>query len=175
MLSLPRLLDHPGCRRIKGAVGEGIPACDTWREIMIRTPKALLCDLLTALIDSWSLWDSVAGNVQDGRRWRAAYLKRTYTEGRYRPYEILVREAAEAEGLSGDLGDRLVERYAELSPCPEVEGVLGALQGRIPLGVVTTCSERLGRLAAARAGIAFDTIVTAERAGFYKPHPRPYR
>ena len=24
-------------------------------------------------------------------------------------------------------------------------------------------------------GIGFDTIVTAQRAGFYKPHPRPYR
>jgi len=53
--------------------------------------------------------------------------------------------------------------------------VLGGLQGRIPLGVVTNCAEKLGRLAAARTGIAFDTIVTAERAGFYKPHPRPYR
>jgi 2-haloacid dehalogenase len=134
-----------------------------------------LFDLLTALIDSWSLWDSVAGNVHDGRRWRAGYLKITYAEGRYRPYEILVREAAEAAGLPGDLGNRLVERYAELAPWPGVDGVLGALQGRIPLGVVTNCSERLGRLAAARTGIVFDTIVTAERAGFYKPHPSPYR
>ena len=24
-------------------------------------------------------------------------------------------------------------------------------------------------------GIGFDVVVTAERAGFYKPHPRPYR
>jgi FMN phosphatase YigB (HAD superfamily) len=45
----------------------------------------------------------------------------------------------------------------------------------MPLGVVTNCSEALGRLAAARTGIVFDVIVTAERAGFYKPHPRPYR
>jgi FMN phosphatase YigB (HAD superfamily) len=52
---------------------------------------------------------------------------------------------------------------------------MGALQGRIPIGVVTNCSETLGRLAAARTGIRFDTIVTAERAGFYKPHPHPYR
>ena len=57
-------------------------------------PKAVLFDLLTALIDSWTLWDAVAGNRDDGRRWRAAYLKNTYAEGRYRPYETLVREAA---------------------------------------------------------------------------------
>jgi 2-haloacid dehalogenase len=138
-------------------------------------PRALLFDLLTALIDSWTLWNSVAGNVPDGRRWREAYLKITYAEGRYRPYETLVGEAAKAVDLSPDLGDRLVERYSELAPWPEVEEVLNCLKGRIPLGVVTNCSERLGRLAAARTGIAFDTVVTAERAGFYKPHPHPYR
>jgi hypothetical protein len=47
-------------------------------------PKAVLFDLLTALIDSWTLWDRIAGNLEDGRRWRAAYLKFTYAEGRYR-------------------------------------------------------------------------------------------
>ena len=101
-------------------------------------PKALLFDLLTALIDSWTLWDNVARNTQDGRRWRAAYLKITYAEGKYRPYEVLVREAAESVDLSPELAHRLVERYPELSPWPEVEEVLGSLQGRIPLGVVTT-------------------------------------
>jgi FMN phosphatase YigB (HAD superfamily) len=42
--------------------------------------------------------------------------------------------------------------------------------------VVTNCSEALGRRARARVavGFDFDAVVTAERAGFYKPHPRPY-
>jgi 2-haloacid dehalogenase len=140
-----------------------------------RKYRAVLFDLLTGLIDSWSLWDSVAGDPDDGRRWRAAYLKNTYAEGRYRPYETLVREAAIEVGLSPDLGDPLAARYAELSPWPEVPEILGKLQGTFRLGVVTNCSEALGPIAAARTGIAFDTIVTAERAGFYKPHPRPYR
>src|SRR5579884_3790317 len=138
-------------------------------------PQAVLFDLLTALIDSWNLWDEVAGNTEDGRRWRAAYLKITYAEGRYRPYETLVREAAQAVGLSPDLGKRLTASYGELAPWPEVKEIVGALQGTLPLGVVTNCSEALGRLAVARTGIAFDVVVTAERAGFYKPHPRPYR
>jgi len=137
-------------------------------------PKALLFDLLTALIDSWTLWDNVAGSAEHGRRWRAAYLKSTYAEGRYRPYRTLVGDAAEAVGLLPDLAEQLVQRYAELQPWPEVHEVLGTLQGQIPLGVVTNCSEALAGIAAARTGIAFDTIVTAERAGFYKPHPRPY-
>ncbi|RAI37052.1 hypothetical protein CH341_29925 [Rhodoplanes roseus] len=41
--------------------------------------------------------------------------------------------------------------------------------------MVTNCSVRLGRLAAARLAIDWDCIVTAEEAGFYKPDPRPYR
>ena len=138
-------------------------------------PTAVLFDLLTALIDSWSLWDAVAGNSEDGRRWRAAYLKNTYAEGRYRPYEMLVREAAVAVGLSAALGDQLAARYGELTPWPEVAEILGPLQGRVPLAIVTNCSETLGRIAAARTGIAFDSIVTAERAWFYKPNAAPYR
>lgn len=113
--------------------------------------------------------------MPDGRRWRAAYLKNTYAEGRYRPYEALVREAAAEAELSPELGDRLAARYGELSPWPEVAEVLGKLQGTFRLGIATNCSEALGRLAAARTGIMFDTIVTAERAGFYKPHPTPYQ
>jgi 2-haloacid dehalogenase len=137
--------------------------------------RVVLFDLLTGLIDSWSLWDSVAGSREDGRRWRAAYLKNTYGEGSYRPYETLVGEAAVEVGLSPELANRLAARYGELSPWPEVPELLGRLHSRFPLGIVTNCSEALGRLAAARTGISFDTIVTAERAGFYKPRPEPYR
>jgi 2-haloacid dehalogenase len=137
-------------------------------------PKAVLFDLLTALIDSRTLWDAVAGNSEDGRRWRAAYLKNTYAEGSYRSYQTLVREAAVAVGLSDALGDQLAARYGELTPWPEVAEILGPLQGRVPLAIVTNCSEELGRIATARTGVTFDSIVTAERAGFYKPHAAPY-
>jgi 2-haloacid dehalogenase len=140
-----------------------------------RRPHAVLFDLLTALLDSGTLWDAVAGNAADGRRWRAAYLKNTYAAGGYRPYETMVREAAVVVGLSGDLGDRLTARYGDLAPWPEVAEVLGALHGQVPLGVVTNCSEALGGIAVARTGLVFDAVVTAERAGFYKPHPAPYR
>jgi 2-haloacid dehalogenase len=67
-----------------------------------------------------------------------------------------------------------VSSYGELAPWPEVNEVLGMLQRHVPLAVVTNCSERLGRIAAARIGVAFDLVVTAEQAGYYKPHPRPY-
>ena len=137
-------------------------------------PHAVLFDLLTALVDSWSLWDAVAGGA-DGRRWRAAYLRNTYATAAYRPYEALVREAAVEVGLQAILADRLTERYGELAPWPETAEVLGAIARHIPLAVVTNCSEALARVAAARTGIGFEAVVSAERAGFYKPHPRPYR
>ena len=137
-------------------------------------PKAVLFDLLTALIDSWTLWDRVAG-AADGRRWRAAYLKLTYATGSYRSYEALVREAAVEVRLPPGLAENLAARYGELQPWPEAAEVLGSLHGALPLGVVTNCSEALGHVAVGRIGIDFDVIVTAERAGFYKPDPRPYR
>lgn len=55
---------------------------------------AVLFDLLTALLDSWSLWNRIAGNEAAGRAWRAEYLKLTYGCGAYRSYETLVEEAA---------------------------------------------------------------------------------
>jgi 2-haloalkanoic acid dehalogenase type II len=134
----------------------------------------VLFDLLSGLLDSWSLWDAVAGSRDDGRRWRAAYLRRTYRTGAYKPYEELVAEAAEETGLRGDLADRLAERYGEIKPWPEVARTLGALSGHVPLAVVTNCSNSLGAKAVAATSIAFDVVVTAERAGFYKPDPRPY-
>jgi 2-haloacid dehalogenase len=142
---------------------------------MVRRYDAVLFDLLTALVDSWSLWNRVAGDAETGGRWRAAYLRNTYGAGRYRAYEALVADAAEEVGLARRLADGLASGYAALEPWPEAPGVLRALSGAVPLGIVTNCSEELGRVAAGRTGADFAAVVTAERAGFYKPHPRPYR
>jgi 2-haloalkanoic acid dehalogenase type II len=136
---------------------------------------AVLFDLLTALLDSWTLWDSVAGSAEAGRRWRAAYLNLTYGCGAYRPYETLVREAAEATGLSVREAQALSDRWDELRPWDDAAGFLAPLAARMPLGVVTNCSEALGRSAASRVCVPFRVVVTSERAGYYKPDPHPYR
>lgn len=136
---------------------------------------AVLFDLLTALLDSWSVWDRAAGSVEAGRRWRAKYLELTYGCGAYRPYETLVREAAEATGLSARHADALDAAWDSLQPWDDAREVLGVLGKRFRLGVVTNCSERLGRRAAQAVGVPFDVVVTSERAGFYKPNPVPYR
>jgi len=134
---------------------------------------AVVFDLLTALIDSWTLWNAVAGSEADGLRWRQRYLEITYGCGAYRPYETLVREAARDAGLPEGLGDELEQRWQELQPWPEAPRVLKQLG--LPLDVATNCSDRLGRLAADRVGVPFAVIETAESVGFYKPRPEVYR
>lgn len=141
----------------------------------MRKYEAVLFDLLTALIDSWTLWDEVAGSVERGRAWRTEYLRLTYGCGVYRPYETLAAEAAEAVGLGRQYAVQLESTWLRLKPWPEAPAVLTALARTHRLGVVTNCSERLGRAAAEAIGVPFAVIVTAERAGCYKPDPRPYR
>jgi 2-haloacid dehalogenase len=136
---------------------------------------AVLFDLLTALVDSWSLWNRVAGSEAAGRAWRGEYLKLTYGCGAYRPYEALVEEAAIASGLPAGRAKDLENAWLDLEPWEDARPLLRRLARDYRLGVVTNCSERLGRLAANRLEVPFDVVVTSERAGFYKPRPEPYR
>jgi 2-haloalkanoic acid dehalogenase type II len=135
---------------------------------------AVIFDLLSALIDSWSLWDDVAGGEGPGRRWRLRYLEITYATGTYRPYEDLVAESATDEGLGADAAAHLVDRWAELDPWPEAPAVLRRLGDTHRLGVVTNCSVTLGRAAARSLDVSFDAVMTAEEAGAYKPLAAPY-
>ena len=135
---------------------------------------AVLFDLLSALLDSWSLWDDVAGDEATGRRWRHRYLAVTYATGDYAPYDELVARAASDEGLDPALAAELVRRWDELTPWPEAPAAVGALADVVRIGVVTNCSVDLGRRAAARVGVPFDVVLTAEEAGAYKPRPAPY-
>lgn len=141
----------------------------------MKSYAAVLFDLLTALLDSWTVWNRVAGDEAKGRRWREEYLKLTYGCGEYQPYESLVRIAATRAGLPERLQKDLDGAWETLEPWDDAREVLARLAKTHRLGVVTNCSQRLGRLAAKRLGVAFDVVVTAERAGFYKPRPEPYR
>jgi len=138
-------------------------------------PKAILFDLLTALLDSWSLWNRSAESVEAGRAWRAEYLRLTYGCGRYVDYQALVRQSAQIVGLPPSAPLALAANWLTLEPWPEAADVLSRLKGRTKLAVVTNCSERLGRQAAAILPVQWDVIVTAEEAGAYKPDSRPYR
>ncbi|PUA20659.1 HAD-IA family hydrolase [Glaciimonas sp. PCH181] len=141
---------------------------------MAQKYQAVLCDLLTALLDSWSVWNKTAGSEETGRIWRAEYLRLTYGCGAYQPYEELVEQAAKNSGIAPSLAKELEQNWLALDPWPGVVSTLTALKKTHRIGVVTNCSERLGRIAADRVGVPFDIVVTSEQAGFYKPHPRPY-
>ncbi|CAM3602842.1 Nucleotidase [Bordetella sputigena] len=138
-------------------------------------PRAVLFDLLTALLDSWTVWNAAAGSAEKGRAWRARYLQLTYGCGAYEPYEDLVRQAARDTGLQPSAPNALEARWDELPPWDGARELLRALRPHCKLAVVTNCSRGLGTRAAARMGVDWDVVVTSEEAGFYKPDPRPYR
>jgi len=151
-----------------------VPAASTAEPPQARRFDAVAFDLLTGLLDSWTLWNAVAGGEEAGRTWRAAYLQHTYGEGRYRPYEELVEESALATGLTAACADALIRRWSELEPWPEAARVLAQLSSEYRLAVVTNCSESLARAAVAKIGASFTVLVSAERAGWYKPQPQSY-
>ena len=142
----------------------------------MRRYDAVMFDLLTALLDSWTLWNSVAGGAGPGLRWRRRYLELTYGCGAYRPYETLVAEAAAETAMAPGAAAALAARWGELTPWPEAPALLAGLrQAGLKLAVATNCSIPLGRQAAARVGVAFEAVVTSEEAGFYKPRAEVYR
>jgi 2-haloacid dehalogenase len=135
-----------------------------------RPYHAVAFDLLTGLLDSWTLWTAVS--PKHGLAWRDRYLRLAYGAGRYRQYESLVSEAASDVGLPGAATTKLVQRWMELSPWPETHQVLNGI--RVPIAVVTNCSDDLAAIAVGKLGIEVAVLVTAETAGWYKPAPRPY-
>ncbi len=137
---------------------------------------AVAFDLLTGLLDSWTLWDRAAGGRALGRAWRHAYLTLTYEAGNYVEYESLVQQAAVVAGAPADAASRLIETWDALEPWPDAISVLGELSEAVPLAVVTNCSNALAARAMARLrSIPFVACVTAEQVGAYKPDPRTYQ
>ena len=122
---------------------------------------AVLFDLLTALIDSWTLWNRVGGTASARRKWRAEYLRLTYGCGAYRSHEDLVRESAISSGLTESHAACLDASWDSLQPWDDAIPLLHCLAPHYRLGVVTNCSESLGQRSAARMQVPFDCIVTA--------------
>jgi 2-haloalkanoic acid dehalogenase type II len=137
---------------------------------------AILFDLFTALLDSQRLWSDVAGSAAAGASWREESSRVAYSAGPYRPFVETVAQAARLAGVPPARAADLLRGMGEqLVPWPEAPEVLRRLRRSVPIGVVTNCSEELGQRAAARVSVPFDTVVTAEAAGAYKPRPEPYR
>jgi 2-haloacid dehalogenase len=137
--------------------------------------QAVMFDLLTALLNSWSLWNKVVGSERVGFDWRQRYLQLTYQAGPYRSYEDIIKEAAHEVGVPYARAEELIQRWGELEPWPETPQVVHALLEKGPVAVVTNASIALANIAVTCLGVAMPTVVTAEEAGYYKPQPQPYR
>jgi 2-haloalkanoic acid dehalogenase type II len=137
--------------------------------------EAVLFDLFSALLDSGALWSDIAGSAERAAKWREEASHVAYSTGSYRPFVQTVAEAALVSGLPPERAPDLLRGMGErLEPWAEAPEVLRRLGGHVRIGVVTNCSEELGQLVAMRVGVEFDTVVTAEAAGAYKPRPEPY-
>ncbi len=136
--------------------------------------RAVVFDLFTALLDSWTLWIDVAGSEEAGVAWRTRYLVLTYEAGAYRPYEGVIRESARDAGIPLERADGLIRSWGDVKPWPETREVLCALRERVPVAVATNASIALARVAVGTLGFPIPTVVTAEEVGFYKPRPEVY-
>jgi 2-haloacid dehalogenase len=100
--------------------------------------------------------------------------------GAYLPYrEVLARSI---RGIADDYGvdvtDDAVDRFSasvgDWPPFPDSTDALRRLAARFRLAVITNCDDDLFARSNERLGVRFDWIVTAERAGSYKPSPRNF-
>jgi 2-haloalkanoic acid dehalogenase type II len=136
--------------------------------------EAIAFDLLSALNNSPPLWETVAESPQLGQTWHFNSLRRIAKTGSYVPYERVVQQAAEESGVPLRLAAELITRWGELRPWPDTPGVLATLTGR-RLAIVTNCTQELAEIATGLTGTTFDLVMSAERAGAYKPDPRAYQ
>ena len=132
---------------------------------------AVVFDLLTALIDSWTLWNASPAR-QDGLRWRREYLELTY-----RPAPTVLTRGSCARRPSfrrrDACADEFVRRWDELPPWPETTEILANCRARAARDRDQLLDPpRPTR--AARSGAASRRSSTP-KAGFYKPRPEPYR
>jgi 2-haloacid dehalogenase len=135
-------------------------------------PKALLFDLLTCLLNSWEIWERAAGNAVAGRAWRVATTQRMVRQPEYVDYRTLVEEGRREVGLPPGSAGRLFRLWPQMRPWPDVPPFLERLS--IPFAVVTNCSESLAMVATTCLRRPPHAVISAERAGVYKPDPRLY-
>jgi 2-haloacid dehalogenase len=95
--------------------------------------------------------------------------------GPYLPYRQVLADCI--RGIAGDLGVEVTDRAAagfagsvgRWPPFPDSPEALARLATRFRLGVITNCDDDLFAGSNEQLGVRFDWVVTAQRAGSYKP------
>lgn len=134
--------------------------------------RAVLVDLLMAVMNSLDVWAAAAGDREIGFAWRDAVTSRMVACRWYEPYDRLVTEAADDLHLPRTAPAYLRARWATMEPWPDA-AALGRL--RVPYAFVTNASRELAGVAARRSGLRPSFTLSAEDAGWYKPRPEIYR
>jgi 2-haloacid dehalogenase len=106
--------------------------------------------------------------------------ERRLEAGPYLPYRVLLGEVARAIGA--DLGlavsDAAAAAFgssvADWPAFPDAHAALERLQARFRLAVLTNCDDDLFEASRQRLAIHFDSVVTAQQVGSYKPDKRNF-
>ena len=140
---------------------------------LIDWETGLLAALRTALPDAAEA---------DGEMLLEAYARHEAEAERppYRSYRDVL--TAGLRGVAGDLGlgvpDGALAPFSvsvrDWPPFPDSRDALRRLHDRFRLGVITNCDADLFAESAARLGVSFDWVVTAEAARSYKPSLAPF-
>ena len=158
-------------------------------------PRYITFDVFSALFD----WEgSLAPAVEDLRKgekgvdvdsflqvWRRTQLEYTYVAtllvGKLLKFETLTRRALEYTLKFFHVASRedrvkgLVDGWSALNAFPDVREGLLQLKEKYVIGMLSNGDQAMLSKLAKRLGVEFHSIVSAERAGAYKPHPRIYR
>ncbi len=95
--------------------------------------------------------------------------------GPYRPYREILAGVAQAIGAERGvtLADGQLAAFggsvADWPAFPDSAAALARLAGRYRLAVITNCDDDLFRASQRRLGVRFETVVTAQQVGAYKP------
>ena len=158
-------------------------------------PRYITFDVFSALFD-WegSLAQGVA-DLLEGQGgvdvasflqvWRRTQLEYTYVTTllgqEFLKFESLTRRALEYTlkffhaASSEDRLEGLVDGWSALNAFPDVREGLLQLKDRYIIGMLSNGDQAMLTRLAKRLGVEFHSIVSAERAGAYKPHPSIYR
>ena len=94
--------------------------------------------------------------------------------GAYRRYREVVAEAFVRCGGASAQAPAFADSVGDWPPFADSPAALARLKERFRLGVITNSDDDLFARSAARLGVEFDWVVTAEQVGAYKPDERPF-
>ena len=150
---------------------------------------AVVFDAYGTLFDVHSVvveceWRFPGRGAEFSRRWRTKQLEYTWLKslmGRYENFEAVTRSAARAAAasldleLTGELLDQLMHAYDRLPPFSDVAPALSALRA-FRRAILSNGSPSMIAAAVANAGLRqqFDSLMSVDDVGVFKPHPSVY-